>query len=318
MKIQMKKIKIIPCDENVIAQIPGIINFLSNLFGDTEIKVYATLEDNKLGFVGETDKFSVFIDNEANYTLFNVGEDGKLCSVYKNNYSIFFNENELSYIIDDNKIEYSVAFCPLQEVDKDGYNGNVVFKQYNPDNDTFCTIFYQHMYREKDGDICIFDEHTKQMSELYIDEDYKKSPAYKPGILPKRAKYFLGFTFYEGNREFNIAAVKDYGILRVAKEGATSLYGSYKTVRYVKASALLPNGELYNNWPLSKQYCEDDLKQLIASYGLKTQLPELFIDLYNDEDEDVTRIKQLIMDISQLKEIEKPETTNMYLKLKLF
>lgn len=123
--MKTKKIKIIPCDEYVIEQIPNIMGFLEDLFGEQEIRVYATEEDNKLGFVGENDEFSVFIDNEANYTLFTVGKDGKLYSVYKDNYSIFFEDNKLSHIIDNDKVEYKVAFYPLEKKDKDDYDGNV-------------------------------------------------------------------------------------------------------------------------------------------------------------------------------------------------
>lgn len=315
--MKMKKIKIIPCDENIIAQIPNILNFLDDLFGEREIRVYATLEDDKLGFVGETDDFSVLIDNEANCTIFTRGEDGKLYSVYKDNYSIFFENNELSHIIDNNKIEYSVAFCPLEIEDKDGYDGNVCFKQYNPNNDVLCSIYYQHDYREKDGNPYIFDEHTKQIGELYIDEYYKTKPKYKPGLLPKRAKYFLGYTFMHGDPEYNMVALKEYGILRVTTEGALSLLGSRKVVRYIKAQALSARYELYNNWPLSRHYVEEELKDLINSYGVKSELPKLFIDLYNDEDEDAIRIKEIIMDVNKIKEVENPETTNMWLKLKI-
>lgn len=324
--MKMKKIKIIPCDEKVIAQIPNIIGFLEYLFGDKEIRLYATLEDNELGFVGETDEFSVLIDNEGNYTVFTIGEDGKLYSIYKDNYSVFFKDDELSHIIDNDRIEYSLSFCPLKQLDKDGYDGNVSFKQYNPENDVLCEIYYQHMCREINGSMYIFEEHTKRISELYIDEDYNKNidvdysetPRFKPRILPKRAKYFVGYTFGDRNPGFTIAAIKDFGILKVLKEGAISLFDYYKVVRYAKAFALLPNGEFFNNWPLSKQYKEEDLKSLIKGYGLKSELPKFFMDLYNDENEDVTRIKQIIMDINELKEREEPPTTNMWLKLKKF
>lgn len=316
--MKMKKIKIIPCDENVIAQLPNIMGFLEDLFGDKEIRLYATLEDNEYGFVGETDEFSVLIDSEGKHTIFTIGEDGNLNYVYKDNYSIYFNNNELSHIIDIDNIEYSVAYCPLKKLDKDGYDGNVSFSQYNPENDVLCTIYYQHMYREKNDSVYIFEEHTKQISELYIDEDFNKKPSFKAGLLPKRAKYFVGYTFGDRDPGFTIAAIKDFGMLKVMKEGSAALFDYYKVVRYAKALALLPNGEFYNNWPLSKQYKEEDLKSLVEGYGLKSELPKLFIDLYNDEDEDVTRIKQIIMDINELKEIEEPPTTNMWLKLKKF
>lgn len=173
------------------------------------------------------------------------------------------------------------------------------------------------MYRKKDGKPYIFSEHTKHISRLYIDEEYSTSPRYKVGLLPKRAKYFCGYTFKEGDRDFNIVARKEYGALKVAKEGAVSLLGADKVVRYIKSLALLPNGEFYDSWFLSKPYVEKDLKTLISSYDLQTELPQLFIDLYNDEDGNVEKIKEIIMDINEVKKKikENPKENNLYLKL---
>ena len=139
-------VQITEITEDLLKRVPHIIELLYELYGAKTIGLFAVLVDGKLGFVGRDGANCVYIHDNG-YNRFTLNEQEEIGAIGFDSFDAFFND-DVYFVSKDNKVENYLRLIPISEPDIDGYDGCVTFKQYNPENDTFCDIRYQHMYRE--------------------------------------------------------------------------------------------------------------------------------------------------------------------------
>lgn len=306
--------KIINCDEEVLSNLSNIMELVYSVFGDNDLAVFATLEGKNLGFIVRNGEKCMFINHEGKYTMFSVDENEELYAVGKKDYSVVF-DSALCFV--GNSKESSLVINELSQPDEDDYTGVVRFLQYDRETDTMCEINYQQMYREHNGRAPIYSFHTKLIDRAYIDEQYSKRKE-RPGLLPRRARYFSKTAFEEGEIGYDISAIKDYGLVEFLSKGSYNLIREREVVKYTKAFARGFDGSLRDPWPFGRQYTEGDVKEIIGQYGFATEIPDDFLRIYNGEDQTVEMVKELVRLMKELKpELEKEENHNKLMILRM-
>ena len=307
-------VKIVEINEEIIRDVPHVIELLFHIFGPKTIGLFAVVVDGELGFVGRDGGNCVYIHKNG-YNNFTLNTEEDLAALRKDDIEIFFGES--LYFVDKNKIEHSVDLCKLSERDQDDYDGCVSYKQYNPENDTLCEIRYQHMYREIDGKPIIYGYHTRKIDCLYIDEEYTKKPAPKSGILPKRAKYYSKLEFDSDMVGYKLVGIKEYGLFEFMTKGPYELDMDSNIVRYIKTQYIDSEGNYHDFWPLSEQLTTEELVELIKKYNFNNELPWQFIDIYNGRDDFVDNIFEIVKQMKEIKKEALEEQTDRVAILRL-
>ena len=52
-------------------------------------------------------------------------------------------------------------------------------------------------------------------------------------------------------------------------------------------------------WPFSRYYKEEEMMDYLESLGFKTSIPEVFIKVFNGEDEDINLLKNFVSETSK-------------------
>ena len=305
--------KIIDCDDHVIEQLPNIMNLVYEIFGEKDIAIFAVLDGNDLGFIARVGEDCLFINNKGDYTLFKLNENEDLLAITTEQFVVYYGD-VLCFVVGDK--EYSVSINRNDELDEDGYDGLVEFRQYDKSKDIMCIINYQHMYRMRDGKVPIYGFHTKRLSQVYIDEEYSKKKLKSCGFLPKTSKYYGSFSFNEGEIGYDIIAIKDYGLVSFLKRGAYDLIRESTIKSFSRCYTIDFSGNYRDIWPFGRIYTEDEIKEQIESYGFLSEIPTQMLEVYNDQSKDVELIKQLVLLMKEIKPLlSKPENSRKKLLL---
>ncbi len=308
--------KIIKCTDDVIQKLPNVLGLIYSIFGDSDVVVFATLDkENNLGFVARVSDQCVFINHKGEYTLFGLNSDEELDRIRINGYVAFMDD---LYFTDASDKEYRLQMLPLSSPDTDGYDGYISFKQYDPSIDTFCEINYQQMYREVNGKAPIYGFRTQEIDGVYIDEKYNKSKGYIKGLpLPKRAKYYTKAAFEEGQMGYDWIKIKDYGLEEFLANRNIAT-GRNREVRYVKSSYVRLDGSYGDLWPFAHQMKREEIDEIIKGYGFLSEVPSLFIDIYNGSNYTLNEIQEIVAEMKAIRPIlDTPEGADMGMTLSL-
>lgn len=310
--------EIIRCTDDVIQKLPNVLGLIYEIFGENDVVVFATLDKHKnLGFVARVNEQCVYIDNNGEYTLFALNEQEELDRLRKDGYVAYFGE---LYFTDDKNKEYRLQMLPFNQPDTDGYDGYISFKQYDPEIDTLCEINYQQMYREVNGIAPIYGFRTSEIDGVYIDEKYTKSKGYIKGFpLPKRAKYYTKAAFEDGEIGYDWIKIKDYGLIEfLSNRNSIAVERNRRAVRYVKSSYTRLDGSYGDLWPFAHQMKREEIDEIIKSYGFVSEVPSLFIDIFNGTDFTVNQIQEIVREMKKIRPmLETPEGAEFGMTLKL-
>lgn len=287
-------IQIVACNEEILKQIPHVFQLLYDLYGEKTIGLLAVMVDNQLSFIGRYGADCVYIHKDG-HTRFTLNQEEELGSLLLDDLEVYFGDSV--YFVDENKIEHYVDLFP-SEVDDQGYDGYVAYKQYNPTSDTLCELRYQHMYREIDGKPIIYSYHTKQIDCAYIDENFTKKSRPNVGLLPRRCKYYTKIEFDDDMVGSKWVAIKEYGLMQFLLHGSYALQRERTSVRYVKTKYIGTDGNCHDFWPLGEQLKEEEILSMLQAYGFQTEVPWQMLDIYNGRNALVNEIKEVV---SQMK-----------------
>ena len=292
-------VQIVEMTEELISNVPHVIELLYELYGAKTIGLFAVIVDDKLGFVGRLGADCVYIHDKG-YNRFTLNAKEELGAIGLDGLDVFFGDS--IYFVSKDKIEHHIDLLPLSQIDTDDYDGCVSYKQYNPLNDTLCEIRYQHMYREIDGRPIIYSYHTKKIDCLYIDEDYTKKGTPNKGILPKRSKYYTKVEFDDDMLGYKLTGIREYGLLEFLEKGPYQLQMERNLIRYARTKYIGSDGNYHDFWPLGEQLKPDELEQLIKNYGFNIEPLWQMIEIYNGRSEIVDIIQSIVKEMKPISE----------------
>lgn len=311
--------KLIEIGMETLENVPSILCFIRDVYGyGHPIMLYAVDGDNKGFIIRNGNQCTYIIDRQTlDLVEFTLNDDNSLNSILKDDYLISYNSDDITVYTDiNNNIEMTLLYDKYEENDLEGYDGTVVFTQYRLSADKRCEIHYPHMYRKnvKTGDAQIYPFNLRELQAIFIDNEYGEKGANAHGLIRRGSKYFHRITVCNGDIDYDIIALREYGLENFLKNTSYSLLKSDKVNRYCTIKLLLPSDVACTFFPLCKMYEEEDIKQYLINETFLTEVPQFVIDEYNGEDSLVNDIKEISLQIAT---IEKNKEENKRLTLVL-
>lgn len=311
-------VEIVKIDMDVLSKVPNILKCIEKICGyDVPLVVYGILNEGKFGFVVKNGSNCIyFVDNDLKLINFEVNEDNDLLSITKDGYKKEYCDDDDIYINLDTGIECFLNIEKNEKKDIEGYDGLVNFVQYDIKRDLRCEMQYPHMFRESINgkNPPIYEYHTSSFRTLFIDKKYYEKGLKENGILGNRHLYYNKMTVYNGDPDYTISAINDFGLLNVLSDGAYALYGTDKIYKYCRAKFICNNGYYVTLFPFCSTYNEESLKEYVEDLGFSATIPKYVFNSYNGYDEELNVIEEIV---KQMKEIDKNKKDDMKMILKL-
>lgn len=240
--------------------------------------VLYTLEDEK------TVSYEMFSLDEE-YNVSQAGFDDYELTMYGDLFTV---QERNSSIVQSLKL-----YKRTDGVDNDGYDGLIIFVQYDIKKKTRITLTYQQIF-DKENSIYYY---AKERMPLQVVIEY--------GV------------FVNDEVGYTLTAMNEYGLLNVLKNGSYNLLREDRTVRYVKSLFIDFKGNYRDAWPFTNLLKAEEIESLIKKYKFNTRIPDFIISLYNGENKDVLLIQEIVEKVRLLeKELLQPENSRMCLTLK--
>ena len=201
----------------------------------------------------------------------------------------------------DGKMEESLTLVNDMN-DEDPYMGQVIYTQYNPETDTECELRFDHRCLLPDGKYeRIFVQRLSSFDYVSIDEQAKKKP-FEKGFLGKKHKYFAGFSVDNDTYDYDILAIKEFGLLSYLHRGSVSLLNTDTIKRFTKGWYLTKEGNFKCMWPLGRSYTEEYVSELIERYHFSKTIPSDLIEVYNGDNKMYQYVSALLQEIKKIEE----------------
>lgn len=240
--------------------------------------VLYTLEDEK------TVSYEMFSLDEE-YNVSQAGFDDYELTMYGDLFTV---QERNSSIVQSLKL-----YKRTDGVDNDGYDGLIIFVQYDIKKKTRITLTYQQIF-DKENSIYYY---AKERMPLQVVIEY--------GV------------FVNDEVGYTLTAMNEYGLLNVLKNGSYNLLREDRTVRYVKSLFIDFKGNYRDAWPFANLLKAEEIESLIKKYNFNTRIPDFIISLYNGENKDVLLIQEIVEKVRLLEnELLQPENSRMCLTLK--
>ena len=301
--------KVVKCDDRVLNNLPNLFELIYNLFGDKEVEVYACVDkSNSLAFLIK-DGFNCYYVDSRNKRGFMIDENFNVKYFLGKDYEVYY--GPMVMFIGADKKEYNVDIIHLDEPDEEGYDGEVIFNQYDPNTDTFCQLTYPHMYWEMDGKANIYSYHTQNPASVYIRENHKNSKTKDYGLLGKKEQSYNRYTFERGMLGYSIILSSEYGFFSTLLNSSYALETNDKLSRFTKARAVFA-GRYMDFWPLCSLYKQEEINQIVKDYGFLLSVPDEMLNTYNGHDIVLDNIKSILEQIQK-----EPVQKECVMKLKM-
>lgn len=296
--------------------IPNVMKLLSNEFGiDDDIFMYAT-DSNE--FIFRCNSKCLLLENskELKLSRFEMDDKDNLLCIKKNGFTIEYDNGLPIFTEDSNGHNSMIRFEPLDEPDRDGYDGVALYAQYDLTKDLRCEFQYQHMYRHDGNGVnpTIYPMHLKKYKNVFLDGNYYLEDQVEYGYLNKKHVYFTKFLMEKDDLDLNVVAVKENGILDYLTNGVSS-YTEDEILRYSRVKYITKSKYCVTLFPYSAIYKLEDIKQLVEDCGFHSEVPSMLLDIYNSNDGDVNRILSLV---EQIRNVDNINDENMRLSFHLY
>ena len=190
--------------------------------------------------------------------------------------------------------------------DPDGYDGYVVYVQYNEAKDTRLMMIYQHMIQPQH---MIYDYHLKNPSYVIIDKNIVSGKGHKKERLVRK-----DFKYLENPVSYTLATIKDHGLFKTINEGAVNINLQADFSRYYHI-VREKEKEIRIAFPFGSQYTIEEVNSYIKELGFNVDVPEEIVKFYNGNNKEFKEIVQISRCLKELYEYAKANTKKIVLEM---
>ena len=310
------KIQIDDINENETQQYAPIFKCVGKLFGDY-IGVYFKLNVDGVDYILQRrdDMFILYREYEegkVSYDMFTIDDEYNVDYAVLDDFQFKIDGGNKVILRHDSCVAECLTLKHRDEVDVDGYNGFVQYIQYNQEKDVQLMIIYQQRYNER-GEIHGYHIYRSPF-QITIQKGVGANE--NGSKIPIRTTRYIRGNIDEKMHPhlYNIALIKDYGLVEFLEKGTCALQKDDQMVRYYKVLGLAKNGMAITAFPFCTQYKYDDFSSMFDKYGFASKIPYDLIELHNGNNRELRKYEAIA---TFMKEIEMaPPDQVIELKLK--
>lgn len=301
-------VRLVKINIDKVVGLPNIIQFIQEYYGfDKNVDVYLTNDGNNNGMITRVGDECVYLVGDDKFTTykFYLNSNNDLVTILKDGYQIDF--DEFGPIFKKDNISSNMFFAYDEECDLEGYDGRVIFNQYDESKDLNCELQFPHMYRGSvDGkNPPVYDMHLRSFRTCYLDSSYMRKGEVESGFIRRGCEYFNKFVVEKGDLDYSIICFK---------EGLVLDEQPRELIRYCKTKYISLSGDYITGFPFCKIFTEQDVRRYVEKLGFGVEIPELILNIYNGNDNVVNDIIDLV---SQIKKVEEEKDDCMRMTLEL-
>ena len=221
------------------------------------------------------------------YDSFRIDDNFNITALGTLDYDVCFDKEngEITFINHETNFEETIYFIDREgELDVDGFNGSIVYRQYNPENDTASVMTYQYMLHSGDNNRIYRINFNRLMSVIiqkHATKKYHKMTSYI-------ARNMSSDTYY-----YDLALIKDYGLQEFLNKGSYGLERDNSIKRFYKIKGILPGNYAFTFFPLCNQYNIQDMYKLIDDNGHHREPNDFILDFCNGNYKLLEEFKEL-------------------------
>lgn len=291
------QISVIKPDEDNIQKLKDVISYVYQVYGVQTIEAYIIKDDGEIGFVFYGDDMNMYISNKESgleFKAFHLDEEGKLKYYGVGDYRIFFNGDTMDVLDRDNK-QMSLYVTRLSEglEDATSFNSYLNFWQYDSNSDVSCSIQYaQKLKLDGNKETNVY---TNEVENVFIDPRYSVKGGITKGLVANGKKYYSRVTC-------TAIDISDF---------ETEESSKYLPIRYISQG-----NRYYTLGSLSAKYDYSEIADVIKSYGFRSDIPGLLLDIYRETDSDFRKLLWIIREVES-ERIKKENDKGMVFKIDL-
>ena len=222
-------------------------------------------------------------------SIIQTDNEGKIVSFTFNGKQIAINGKGI-VLIDEDHNQEGLHYRSNKSIDLNttSNNGIVYYTQYHSKDDMMLELRYEHNLIGSGGEL--FPYHTNDPFYVGFRQHASK---YKFLNVGKRY-YRVDFDARDSKFLYDLATLREYGIVDVFTRGTIALHGSYTFTKYYRE--LMSFGEYTSllSFPFSKGLDEEDIDDLIDKGGFRKSVPDSLLNLYNNAPRIVRNRQDLI------------------------
>ena len=305
----MNNIDIDEIRESELQNYGNIFSCVYNLFGDCVGIFFKLIINGQEKVLQRRDDlfvlYSVVDENSVSYEMFTINEEYEVDTAGFDDFEMYtIGGDKVVKDRDSSNLESLVFMKRSDGKDADGYDGTVGYVQYNQDKDVRMMLIFQQMYNQMEK---IYSYHMdKPPFQILIEKGVGAKQ--KGGLLPVREeRYIRGDYDYRDNPTlYNLAVIKDYGLMEFMEKGAYALQKDNTITRYYKMLWKNEEGYAITTFPFGRQYRYEDFNEIFEKYGFKNRIPDHLISIHNKENEELNLYQEIATFMKAI-EMEGPE-----------
>lgn len=311
------KIDISEISELEIPKYAPIFMCVGELFGDYIGVYFKLIIDNKEYILQRRDElfvlYQVHEDNAVSYEMFTVDEEYKITSAGFDDFEMHtVSGDRVVQRRDSNNIESLIFMKRKDGGDVDGYDGSVGYIQYNQEHDVRLMLIFQQMYNHQEK---VYGYHVGR-SPFQILIEKGVGAKQRGSLVPVRTQRYMkgDYDVRDHPYLYNIAVIKDYGLVEFMEKGAFALQKDNQIVRYYKMLYQTQEGYAVTAFPFGRQYRYEDFEPEFEKYGFSSKVPDYLIEIHNNENRDLNRYEAVAAFMKEIEMAPPSEVIKLNLK----
>ena len=253
--------EIVKLDVSILQRYPYLLNTLYQSFQEEPFVMYGVMEEKILNLLCRSKNNVFYIRNGSKVEVSNIHIDGnyQITSFAEGNMQYSFVGNTC-VAIRNGKIEESLVLANALD-DDDPYKGSVIYTQYDSENDVECEMRFNHRsVLTTDEREHIYPFLLKDIEYVSINENARKKP-FQHGLITRGHHYYAGMTVDSETYDYDLIALKEFGLLEYLHQGSRSLLENDEVTRYSRGWYLTRGEECKFLWPFGMCYKQESIKE---------------------------------------------------------
>ena len=297
---------------------PKYVGLMREVFGEQkEIPLYGVFTDEgTLDVMAKAGNNALYIKSgkPTSMTNFATNDEYDISAIAIGNSEYYLGYNSCR-VVRNGRIQEQLSIVNCGD-DEDPYRGFVTYTQFNPDFDVECSLRFKHRSMlVKEGRERIYPYHLKDADYISVDEETKEHP-FDHGFLGKKHKYFAKMNLGCDSYDYDLVAIKEFGLGEFIHKGAYSLLRDSEITRYSRGIYLDRSDCFRCVWPFGYPYKREDIIKIIESYAFSPSVPDELLDVYNGDNALLMRIRRALKDVKVLEDEGKNKGDTVLLHFK--
>lgn len=271
-----------------------IFYFINDLFGDLEGIYFKTEINGQTKILQRRNNLCILYTLEGkniSYEMFSLDDNYNIFQAGFDDYELTMYDDLLTVQERDSSIVQSLSLYKRSNgVDNDGYDGIIIYVQFDEKSNKRLTLTYQQMYNPLKN--VYYYAKERMPFQIIVEHGLSVKNGNTYGPL-KTDRYIKGECNYDNDfLNYNWVTIREYGLFNFLKHGAYELQKEETLHRYFKFNRTIKDNQALVFLPLVHNTFEQ-MKSYIEKLGFRFSIPDYLFDSVNGNNQILEEYKEI-------------------------